>query len=222
MLLSSLDRAEICVRGEDVIVSIFGGRVEFWTVSRNNNNEPILERGNERIPFGQGIVGYVAETGNAVNIPDAYCDRRYDPSQDREKGLSTRSVLATPVMSRGSLIAVLMASNRVVGDDIVPFSHEDEGLLTLLSGHVAQGLENAAAHSRQVETEKDSHVLMHAMLAVAVQPDWKLCISAILQTAAQLLESPCASLFLRDEMGLLIKFLQLDGEEELRSEQVSP
>lgn len=30
-----------------------------------------------RIPWGSGIVGYVAESGEPVNIPDAYKVRRY-------------------------------------------------------------------------------------------------------------------------------------------------
>ena len=32
--------------------------------------------------MGQGIVGFVAETWQTVNIPDAYCDKRYDPTQE--------------------------------------------------------------------------------------------------------------------------------------------
>jgi len=218
VLLCSLDRGEICAKSEDVIAGIFGGRVEIWTAGSSNNGGKVLQRGKERLPFGRGIVGHVAEVRMTVNIPDAYCDRRYDPAHDRERGLTTRSVLSTPVLAQGHLHAVLQAANRIVDGDVAAFSAQDEGLLTLLASHVAQALANAAQHQRQVDTEAGSRVLMHAILKVAVQPDWKLCIAAILETACKMLASPCSSLYLRDEWGSLVKYTHLHAEEELRSE----
>ena len=87
MLLSTLELDDICQRSEAVVSGIFGGTTEIWNVGTANSGEVVLERhltgeeGLARIPFGRGIVGHVAETGMTVNIPDAYCDRRYDPTE---------------------------------------------------------------------------------------------------------------------------------------------
>lgn len=55
---------------------------------------------NIRIPMTRGIAGHVATTGNAVNIPDAYADARFDPSTDKETGYRTRSLLSMPIRDR--------------------------------------------------------------------------------------------------------------------------
>ena len=50
-----------------------------------------------RIPLGQGLAGFVARTGTALNIPDAYHDSRFDHSFDAATGYRTRSVLVWPI-----------------------------------------------------------------------------------------------------------------------------
>ena len=37
-----------------------------------------------RIPVGKGIAGYVAETGEALNVSDVYNDPRFNPEVDEE------------------------------------------------------------------------------------------------------------------------------------------
>ena len=37
-----------------------------------------------RFPVGKGIAGYVAETGETLNVADAYEDERFNPKIDEE------------------------------------------------------------------------------------------------------------------------------------------
>ena len=37
-----------------------------------------------RFPIGKGIAGYVAQTGETLNVPDAYKDTRFNPAIDEE------------------------------------------------------------------------------------------------------------------------------------------
>lgn len=46
-----------------------------------------------RIPVGTGIAGTVTETGEAINIPDAYADPRFNPEPDQQSGYQTKSLL---------------------------------------------------------------------------------------------------------------------------------
>lgn len=50
-----------------------------------------------RIPIGHGLAGYVAATGQPLNIPDAYSDSRFDPTLDQSSGFTTKSVLVWPI-----------------------------------------------------------------------------------------------------------------------------
>ncbi|GAB9474054.1 hypothetical protein Gpo141_00011195 [Globisporangium polare] len=51
------------------------------------------------IPFGHGIVGLVAETSQAINIPDAYDDPRFNSSWDKKTNYRTKSMLAVPILT---------------------------------------------------------------------------------------------------------------------------
>ena len=53
-----------------------------------------------RLPVSRGIAGYVARTGEPVNIRDAYADPRFDPTTDTETGYRTGSVLCMAIRDR--------------------------------------------------------------------------------------------------------------------------
>ena len=66
-----------------------------------------------RIPITRGIAGYVARTGEEVNIPDAYADPRFDPTTDTETGYRTTSLLCMPIRDRQQRIfAVAQLLNK--------------------------------------------------------------------------------------------------------------
>ncbi len=88
-----------------------------------------LQEGQEiRIPIGSGIAGAVAQTGQTINIPDAYADPRFNPDVDRQTGFRTRSILCLPIRNRkGVVFAVAQLLNR---NDGLPFDQADEDRFT--------------------------------------------------------------------------------------------
>ncbi len=93
-----------------------------------------------RVPFGKGIVGHVASSGQTVNIKDAYQDERFTHDIDRLTGYRTRSILAVPLKNvGGSIIGVFEAMNKAG----LPFDGDDEGILQLISSLAASAIENA-------------------------------------------------------------------------------
>ncbi|MEK7287272.1 MAG: HD domain-containing phosphohydrolase, partial [Elusimicrobiota bacterium] len=88
-----------------------------------------------RFPVTQGIAGYVARTGRAVNVADAYQDPNFNPDFDKMTNFRTGSVVAVPMKdSSGQTIGVLAAFNKIHSPR---FSDEDEGLLSLLAGQLS-------------------------------------------------------------------------------------
>jgi sigma-B regulation protein RsbU (phosphoserine phosphatase) len=108
-----------------------------------------------RLPMGKGIAGYVAATGDTLNIPDAYFDPRFDPEFDRRTGYKTESILCMPMRNKErKIIGVFQLLNKHAGT----FTEEDETILDALSVHAAIAVENARLyeHERQmVAMEKD-------------------------------------------------------------------
>ncbi|MDX2416086.1 MAG: ATP-binding cassette domain-containing protein [Xanthomonadales bacterium] len=84
-----------------------------------------LEEGAEiRIPIGSGIAGAAAQSGQIINIPDAYADERFNPDVDKKTGFRTRSVLSLPIKDqRGVVFAVAQLLNRRDGQ---AFDQNDE------------------------------------------------------------------------------------------------
>ena len=94
-----------------------------------------------RLTVGEGIAGWVAESGVIVNIPDAYTDQRFQPAVDTRSGYRTRSILCSPMRnSKGDIIGVLQVLNKQDGG---PFTKDDEELLVALSTQAAMSIENS-------------------------------------------------------------------------------
>ncbi|HUI08769.1 MAG TPA: SpoIIE family protein phosphatase [Bacteroidota bacterium] len=113
------------------------------------------ERIEIRLPTGSGIAGYVAATGDTLNIPDAYFDARFNPEIDKVTGYRTRSILCMPMKNRGgTIVGVFQILNKRAGT----FSGEDESVLDALSVHAAIAVENARLYEQErqkIAMEKD-------------------------------------------------------------------
>lgn len=55
-----------------------------------------------RFPMNKGIAGYVATTGQVLNIENAYEDSRFNPEVDSKTGYTTRNILCMPIFIRGT------------------------------------------------------------------------------------------------------------------------
>jgi sigma-B regulation protein RsbU (phosphoserine phosphatase) len=104
-----------------------------------------------RLPMGKGLVGSVAESGQIVNLTDAYQDPRFDRSVDKLSGFVTRAVLVMPVRDRrGRIVAVLQLLNKKSGR----FSDEDIDFVDGISLHAAIALDNARLHKESLERQR--------------------------------------------------------------------
>jgi len=96
--------------------------------------------GEIRMPNDAGIAGAVFTTGQAINIPHAYADLRFNPSFDKRTGYFTRSILCVPIVNKkGRVIGVTQVLNKEGG----PFTSEDEKRLKVFTAQLAISLENA-------------------------------------------------------------------------------
>ena len=105
-----------------------------------------------RIPFGVGVAGHVAETGEIINTDDAYKIEYFDSSFDSKFGYKTKSLLCLPIKHHtGEIVGVIQLLNKVNGP---VFTAEDQDFLDKLSGHMAMALENAQLHRDQLVKQR--------------------------------------------------------------------
>ena len=68
-----------------------------------------------RMAVGVGIAGRVAETGETMNVTDAYTDPRFNKAVDEQTGYETRTILCMPITIRGQVIGVVEMVNKKEG-----------------------------------------------------------------------------------------------------------
>lgn len=94
---------------------------ELWSlVAQGEGGRPVLIR----VPIDAGIIGQVARSGEAMNVPDAYAEPLFNREVDQEFGYRTRSILCAPILTRGGVaFAVIELLNKHGGE---PFDASDE------------------------------------------------------------------------------------------------
>ncbi len=110
------------------------------------------ERVEIRLEVGEGIAGWVAQTRESINIPDAYADQRFQPNVDLKSGYRTRSILSVPMLNAiGGMVGVLQVLNKHDG----PFVKADEELLSALASQAAVAIDNARLYHSLVQQNQE-------------------------------------------------------------------
>jgi phosphoserine phosphatase RsbU/P len=97
------------------------------------------------VPIGQGLVGYAAETGQPVLVPDVSKDPRYIMANPE-----TRSELCVPLIYKDKVIGVLDIEHTRRGY----FNEDHVRMMTTMAAQVAIAIENATLYERIARQEK--------------------------------------------------------------------
>ncbi len=95
-----------------------------------------------RIAVGQGIAGWVAQTGQEVLSNDVSRDPRFFQGIDQQTGFRTKSVLCAPLKQHDHIIGVIEAMNTTLPTGFTP---EDLQLLMAFGSLAATALSRAKA-----------------------------------------------------------------------------
>nr|XP_046916300.1 dual 3',5'-cyclic-AMP and -GMP phosphodiesterase 11-like [Dermatophagoides farinae] len=122
------------------------------TIEQVSKNEEII------IPWGTGIVGHVAETGEAANIPDCYQDSRFTDTIDQKTGYKTCNMLCNPIFDiDGEVMGVAQVINK---KDSKCFDKNDENVFVKYLQFCGIGLRNAQVYERSQLENKRNQVLL--------------------------------------------------------------
>ena len=114
-----------------------------------------LEHTEIRVPLNAtNIIATVANTGETINLPNAYEDPRFSMEVDMVTDFRTHSLLAVPLKNNaGKVFGVFQVANKLDG---TPFDKNDEGILNLLATLASSAIDIAKlyqdVHVAQLET----------------------------------------------------------------------
>jgi len=126
------------------------------------------EQANEeylRLKIGQGLVGWVAKTGEAVIVPDVTKDERYVKARPE-----TKSEIVAPIKIDGRLIGVLnLESNKEV-----VYDRKSLLLITVFASQAAISIERAILHKKMLESQRlDEQLTIARQIQVTFLPKAK-------------------------------------------------
>ncbi len=110
---------------------------------------------NQRLRVGEGLTGWVAQTGEPAMVNDAQGDPRFSSFFDESTGFRTRSILCAPLRVRGRMLGVLTVVNK---ESPTGFEQKDLKWLTSLAALAAVAIENMRLYNRLRE-ERDRVVV---------------------------------------------------------------
>ncbi|EPY21201.1 cAMP-specific phosphodiesterase [Strigomonas culicis] len=183
-------------------------RCSMFIVKDNDTLEAHFEDGNVvSIPSGTGIAGYVARTGDVVNIPNAYEDERFNRDVDKATGYHTKTILCLPVRYEGTTVAVAQLINK---QDLVTdtelhlprvFGKRDEELFETFSMFAGASLRNCHINDNLVIEKKKSDAILDVVTLLSNTDirDVNGIVRHVLHGAKKLLSADRSSLFLLDK-----------------------
>ena len=159
-------------------------RNELWSKVAKADGKTMMEI---RIPADKGIAGYVASTGQTLNIPNAYEDPRFDPSTDKRTGYQTRNILCMPIYnSSGTLIGVTQLINKHHGS----FTNSDEEFMRAFNIQAGVALENAQLFESVLVEKQYQKDMLQSLSDAVISTDMAGRIVTINDAALELLGCP--------------------------------
>ena len=118
----------------------------FVRLARGEKKEPIKKI---TLKLGEGIAGYVVQTGKPMVIQDVTKEERFSDKFDRITGFNTKSMICVPMTLRNAPVGAIQVINKKSGE---PFNRADLELLYAISQQVAIAMENANLYKRLEES----------------------------------------------------------------------
>lgn len=124
-----------------------------------------------------GLAGYVARTGEGVNIKDAYNDERFNPEIDKQRPEKTKTILCIPFKNiNQEIVGVFQVINKKDGRS---FSDKDEDLLMAIGSSAGIALENARLfHNQNIMFEEQKNSFTSFVNALSASIDARDSITA--------------------------------------------
>ncbi len=114
-----------------------------------------------RFPADKGLAGYVVQTGETLNITDAYSDPRFNPEVDHKTGYKTKTILCMPITNNNrEIIGAFQILNKIDGI----FTQNDEDLLVAIGGSASIALENAQLFDQQLQLYREQKLLFESFI----------------------------------------------------------
>ncbi len=164
MIIKAAELVNSNIRVDEVLKNIINVAIDLTHADRGTlylvdkeKNElwSLIALGDEmreiRLRIGEGLAGFVAKSGETINIKDVRQDLRFKSDYDKQSGYTTKNMICFPIKNnKHEIIGVLQLINSRKGE----FTKRDEEFLAALSIHSAIALNNAELVEKLLQGER--------------------------------------------------------------------
>ena len=148
-----------------------------------------------RFPNHLGIAGSVFTSGEALLIPDAYADSRFNQEIDKKTGYRTRNILTAPIRNKsGDPVGVIQILNKLDG----AFEEGDLSMLEAMGAQASSALVKAQLFEEVEKSRKEEKELFEITKAISTEIQLVPLIQKIMATTTAILEADRSTLFVND------------------------
>lgn len=162
-----------------------------------------------KLSVGEGIAGWVAQTGESVIVPDVSKEPRFKTEIAKEIDFKTYNILCVPMKIRERLIGVIEVINRLEKE---PFSTDDVDLLTALANQAAIVIENNKLLQDSQEAVRRLKTLLEVTEVLGATKDLRSLLDLSMRLATRTMNAEASSLMLLDEATNELVFEIVEGE----------
>jgi PAS domain S-box-containing protein len=161
VLLRILEQISLALQCEVVSLALIDTSTQelVYRASSGNKGQSVL---GVRLKMGQGIAGWVAESGIGAIVPNVQEDARFYPGVDKMTGFTTKAIACAPIRSQGQVIGVLQALNPNEGQF-------DPDALLVLTG-IGSLAGTAIRHAELYESQQAAHQRYRELFDDSIDP----------------------------------------------------
>ena len=156
-----------------------------------------------RVNVGSGLVGHCAKSGETINLPNAYADRRFNRSVDEQTGYKTVSLLCAPIICDHEVVAVaqlLNKKNKKTGE-VEGFSESDLSLFRTFAAFAGLAIHNAELYMEQTALMQKNQFFISVIekLSQVDMRNWGQVVGDVSEGAREVLQAERCTLFVVDK-----------------------
>ena len=167
---------------------------------------------NTRLAVGQGVTGWVAETGVPLRLGNVRKDPRYVRVQQ-----NLRSELAVPMKIRGRVIGVISCDSTRLNH----FTAEDEALLSTLAAQSARVIQTTRLYEEARQRAEELELLSEVSRILSSSLDRREVLSQVVAQTARVCRVPIVSVFYINDENTHLDLAECFGGSEQYRQQPS-
>lgn len=170
-----------------------------------------------KLTLGEGIAGWVAQSGEAAIVPDVSKEPRFKPEISIEIDFKTYNILCVPMKIKDKITGVIEVINRL---DKEPFSMDDLDLLTTLANQAAIVIENNKLLQYSQASIKELKTLLEITEVLNATKNLRSLLDLSMRLATRTMNAQASSLMLLDEQTNELVFEIVEGEKKKVIEEI--